>query len=572
MAGALIGFLLLTLLVSPLYNFPMGDDWEYARTAQRLLTTGQFYRSPVVQTTALFPGVWGALFSLLFGFSFTTLRLSTFPLAAGTLLSFYFVLDELGFDATRRLLGTFALMVPPLFVFNANSFMTDVPFLFWLMLGLWLSLHAFRTGIPTWLAAGSICAALAFLTRQLGLALSAAVILAVLVYRPRAEWRRWLAASAAIPLGVTAAFYVWQALSGQTTWADATITDQGTLQFIFSPQLPAALARRIVLMLVSLNLYILPLWLAFLPQWRKALAWLRGRWAAAVILALFFLGSVTFFGARGEWWPYYQGSLTNAGLWPALAFFAYPHDVRPPFLPLPVWIGMTYLGAVLAVLLTLNFSVRVAHAAGINGRNERTTIGTTKSIVARLEQAARLFLARLQSVGPVRGLVYLTFLVQLAFVLVYSLFVERYFLPFLPGIILLLFDSTRRVNLSPVPAITGILVVGVLSVGLMWDYFGWHAARWNEAEALVASGVPLEKLDAGYEWDGWYLSDEAYRYVQEHGVPLTPDPFEYVLDPQYMVTFTPQPGYTIARKLPFATPFRAGGQDNLLLLQREGAP
>ena len=56
-------FGLLVVLANPLHDFPMGDDWEYARTVQRLLTTGQFYRSPVVQATALFPALWGALFS-----------------------------------------------------------------------------------------------------------------------------------------------------------------------------------------------------------------------------------------------------------------------------------------------------------------------------------------------------------------------------------------------------------------------------------------------------------------------------------------------------------------------------
>ena len=74
-------FALLAAAVGPLHNFPIGDDWEYARTVQRLLATGEFYRSPLVQATALFPAAWGALFAAALGFSFNTLRLSTLPLA-----------------------------------------------------------------------------------------------------------------------------------------------------------------------------------------------------------------------------------------------------------------------------------------------------------------------------------------------------------------------------------------------------------------------------------------------------------------------------------------------------------
>ena len=62
-------------------------------------------------------------------------------------------------------------MATPLFVFNALSFMTDVPFLFWVVASLWCSLRGFRLGRARWVLAGSACAALAFLTRQLGLAL-----------------------------------------------------------------------------------------------------------------------------------------------------------------------------------------------------------------------------------------------------------------------------------------------------------------------------------------------------------------------------------------------------------------
>ena len=93
-----------------------------------------------------------------------------------------------------------------------------------------------------------------------------------------------------------------------------------------------------------------------------------------------------------------------------------------------------------------------------------------------------------------------------------------------------------------------------------------------QAQALVDQGLPLEKLDAGYEWSGWYLSDEAYAYIQAHDAPLTADPVQYVIDPEYMVTFTPQPGYQVAQEWPFYSPFRPNGADELLLLKRIAGP
>ena len=403
----------------------------------------------------------------------------------------------------------------------------------------------------------------------------------VLAYRPRVDWPRWLAAVVVVPVTATLVFYAWQAISHQTTWADATITDQGTLGFIFNLQLPAALGRRIVLMLVSLNLYMLPLWLALWPHWLRLWPafgrlsrWLR---VLAGVLVVFIFGSVTFFGARGDWWPYSEGSLTNAGLWPSLAYYAFPNDVRPPFVPVPFWATMTYIGAALAVLLLLVLATQLAQAlrqpalpspCGGSGRGH----GGERPAFSELARLWALLSARLQRLGPTRGLIYASFLALLALVLVYPLFVERYFLPFLPGAILLLLDATRRLRPSLPLAAASLLAVGLFSVGLMWDYYDWHAVRWADSQALVAQGVPLEKLDAGYEWNGWNLSDEAYAYIQAHGSPFIDDPFAYVLDPEYMVTFTPQPGYQVDQEWPFYSPFRPGGADHLLLLKRSAAP
>jgi Dolichyl-phosphate-mannose-protein mannosyltransferase len=547
----LILFGLLVAWANPIRNFPMGDDWEYARTVQRLITTGQFYRSPVVQATAFFPALWGALFSAVLGFSFTTLRISTLPLAAGTLVAFYLVLGELDFKPALRPLGTLTLMVAPLFVFNALSFMTDVPFLFWFVLGWWCSLRAFKLGSSRWLLAGSVCAAVAFLTRQLGLAQVAAVVVVVLLYRPRTDWPRWLAASAVVPVLATLIFFGWQYLARQTTWADSAITDRGTLQFIFNPQLPTALARRIVVILVTLNLYMAPLWIAFLPQTKRA-------WSAigtlstrlrvtAILLIIFFFGSVTYFGLRNDWWPYSRGSLSNAGLWPSLAFNAYPNDVRPPFFPEALWIGLTYIGAACAVMLTLNLVSR---------------------LVTALRERSGFPLNLHQNIAPARALTYLNLLAVLSLLLVFPLFFERYFLPLLPGLIILLLEATPTLKPSWAFGAVALVAVGVFSVGLMWDYWDWHAVRWQQTQALVDQGVPLDKIDAGYEWTGWQLSGEAYSYIRAHNAPLTNVPVQYVIDPEYMVTFTPQPGYTVAQTWPFYSPFRPNGADALLLLKR----
>src|SRR5207248_711133 len=122
------------------------------------------------------------LFAHLFGFSHTTLRISTLVLAGSGVLAFYLLLREL-LDPGRALLGALLLLFNPLFVFLSYSFMTDVPFLSLALWALFCYVRALRARSPRlgWLAAGSALAGGAFLIRQLGGALPLAALAGLLL-------------------------------------------------------------------------------------------------------------------------------------------------------------------------------------------------------------------------------------------------------------------------------------------------------------------------------------------------------------------------------------------------------
>src|SRR5262245_10027085 len=67
-------------LSDPRGDFPLADDWNYAAPVRTLVTEHRY--APSVYTEAAFvaQAVYGAIACSLFGFSFTTLRLSTLVL------------------------------------------------------------------------------------------------------------------------------------------------------------------------------------------------------------------------------------------------------------------------------------------------------------------------------------------------------------------------------------------------------------------------------------------------------------------------------------------------------------
>ena len=125
----LLTFAALVILVNLFHDYPVQDDWDYARTVSILLKAGAFERSQIAQASEVASALWGALFAALFGFSFNTLRFSTLVLSTASLLIFYTTLGALGFEPRSRLLAVLTLTVAPLFVFLSFTFMTDVPML-----------------------------------------------------------------------------------------------------------------------------------------------------------------------------------------------------------------------------------------------------------------------------------------------------------------------------------------------------------------------------------------------------------------------------------------------------------
>lgn len=135
------GYLILIIIVNPLGEFPINDDWAYARSVLFLVEDGEFNLLDWGAMTLVSQVVWGAIWVKLFGFSFEVLRLSTIVLGLVALMGSYYLLLGITKEHWIALTGTCVLLVQPLFLVLANSFMTDVPFL---ALSLWSAFFFLR--------------------------------------------------------------------------------------------------------------------------------------------------------------------------------------------------------------------------------------------------------------------------------------------------------------------------------------------------------------------------------------------------------------------------------------------
>src|SRR5690348_5775524 len=73
----------------PIAEMGFDDDWSYIKSAQVFAQTGHWVYNGWAAMILGWQIPWGALFIRLFSFSFTVVKLSTFPIAVTTIVLFY---------------------------------------------------------------------------------------------------------------------------------------------------------------------------------------------------------------------------------------------------------------------------------------------------------------------------------------------------------------------------------------------------------------------------------------------------------------------------------------------------
>ncbi len=110
-------------------DFPLNDDWAYARNVYHLSERGEIYFDPWPAQTLIAQTIWGAFFTQLFGFSFSVLRFSTLVASAIGLIYWYKTWLMAGAKSSTSIFITLLLMFNPFYFTLSYSFMTEIPFL-----------------------------------------------------------------------------------------------------------------------------------------------------------------------------------------------------------------------------------------------------------------------------------------------------------------------------------------------------------------------------------------------------------------------------------------------------------
>lgn len=200
-------FCLIEFIIDPIGNFPLNDDWWYAKTLQHFLDhrSGFISWSSSTQVGQTFSALF---YAKLFGSTFTVLRFYTLTLSLIGILFFYSLCAKFIFnDRSKALIASLVLLLGPFYLSLSNSFMTEIPFITFLVISLYFyfSYRSYQKWLH--LSFSLLFMSLAVLTRQVALAFAVGIVLSEFIQNRSSLKRLFL--FILIPLILLFAFEVW---------------------------------------------------------------------------------------------------------------------------------------------------------------------------------------------------------------------------------------------------------------------------------------------------------------------------------------------------------------------------
>jgi 4-amino-4-deoxy-L-arabinose transferase-like glycosyltransferase len=530
--GVMVCFALTPLLVPMLVPAAVGDDWVYARSVEILVREGRLHILDLSVVTLLFQIAWGSLFATLFGLSFGVLHLSTFVMTMLGGVACYGLCRELEIAPMPSALAAAAYVFNPLSFVLAYTFMSDPFFTALLVVATYGYVRGLRRDRPDHAALlfGAVATACAFLVRQQGALIPAAVIVALLVqrrlHRDRESVRLvlWIVA---LPTIATAGYYLWLVFIYGVPHQQASFT-HSVISAGWEQSL-LLIGRMTFIEAMYVGLFTLPVALAALSavnriaRVRAPVVWFTVLgWAVMLLAGLMHFNSSDNRNNSGQ--PFMPRM-------PYIAQYMGPNGLGPTDLLggrdwIVSWQALDLLTA-LCVVASLLFVLTLVRQIPrpVSADPSRTSAGLVLAI----------------ALGQVAGVLPPSFHFRN-----WIISVDRYLLPLLPLALCLGFWALRGLRPSFGAAWVIVAMSALISIAGTRDFLEFQNATWQVARAAIEGGVPVTALDAGSSWDGYTLYDYS---VAHHLAPQTPggpwwtNIFAPATTSDYVVSTAPLDGY-----------------------------
>ena len=538
-----LSVLLCELITRPYTNMGICDEGPYILVAQHLAATGHVVYNGWSAAMLVWQLYLGAALIKLFGFSFTTVRVST--LLVAVVLAFVLQRALLLAGATERnaTIGALALVLSPLYLELSVTFMSDIHGLFAIVLCLYGCLRALRStsarSAIAWLCFAVATNVVCGTSRQVAW-------LGTLVMVPCTLWllrtrRRTVIGGAAVAL--TGIFSIlacmhWLALQPYTIPAHFVVGSFPVLHTL----------HEFISFFLDLPLFLLPLLVLFLPQARKR----RLGVAALIVLVGYILLAIYSSHLRNHTaileptfndWVTRFGEFDGGGL----------KGVPPVFLNRGVrgLLTLASIGGLIGLIVSIFNGPRLQQTSQVPPEISWKSLG----ILLAPFTLAYILLLVYRAIGIANADT--------------PELIDRYSLGLLVVAVLVLVRYYQEHIDFRLP-VAGYLFVAIMAaygVAVTHNSFTFYRARVALAAELRSAGVPDTSVDNGWEYNmpvelshSNHINDRGIERPADAYVPVSPPPVGDCsmlwydktphIHPIYGVSFDPDACYGLAHFAP----------------------
>lgn len=531
--GLTLVWLYVIILINPIGDFPLNDDWSYAYNVKKLALENEIDFHDWGAMTLIVHTIWGALFCKIFGFSFTILRISTLVLGWGTMISSFLFFQEAGIKRSYAFGGTLLFVFNVFFLANAFSYMTEVPFLFYFITGALFFLKAINNKRHINIILATIFSILATLTRQIGLILPIAFLF-VFIIKNKVALRSILAA-------LLPSVFTFLSLSLFTNWRKTHFglsanfaNTSDILQNFQNGQFLFALENKSYEYFTLWGLFLIPLLIFLFPYFKKKIPLLEKIISTVITLLIFYpfivIPNKDFMG----------NTLVNLGVGPIV--LPTSSQLSPTQIGDNDWENLYNISFIAGMLLFQWILIKAYKVYRIVRNNSEK--GVNWSTLFGLTTAFGYFL----------------------FLMLNNHYFDRYNIIAIPFLILALIPTNTDFQFSKkikVISLLSIALIMIYSIGVTHDYLSWNRARWEVTNFATNNlDIPKDHLNGGFEYKGMY--DIPYF------VPTTWEDIEEwnTAKEQYKIAFSPQCKYDVINTASYSRYFPPR-VDSMFLLKKQ---
>jgi len=499
------------LLVSPLHNFPLNDDWSYAITVKHLVENGEYFLTDWMAGPMVIQALWGYLFSIPFGFSYPALIASTLVIGLTGVLFTYLTLRILGLSSRFALLTSLLLAFNPIYFTLSATFMTDIHFYAFFVISIYFFIKYATTRSFYHLLIGSLAALAAMFIRQFGLTITLAFLFIEIIRQRKLNAKPviYLVAANAVIVLLYVIYSAWLQSAGQLPENFRSIRE---ILDVGMTELGWRMVTRTGHMLHETGFWLFPLLLFLTIDHKKTIKKNVKLIVVALVLFIFpVIRTVGDFPVGNIFNTHWIGPITTVDV------FVYQQDIA----------GLEWQ--------SLSVIFKIISTSGALMLISLIAIGVseiiTKRKLAKIPDNVNFFYIKLYAI--------FILILYLAIVMISFTYFDRYMIPVLLLLIIIVVPPQLNFSKKHIGmAVVYLIFLSGFSVLLARDYLELNAVRWETASELNNKGIDAAFIDSGHEYNGWHGA-----YIDKMGKW---DPGNY----SYAITISKLKNYSVVDSVP----------------------